>query len=386
MEVVRIGIIGLGNMGSAHAKYLIENKVKGGVLAAVCDPRTERLEWAAREFGNAVARFTGIEEMYASGTIDGVIVCTPHYGHPAEAVAAFRHGLHVLTEKPAGVYTKQVREMNEAAAASGKVFGIMYNQRTQPLYKKLRELIRQGELGEIRRINWIITLWYRSQSYYDSGGWRATWAGEGGGVLINQSPHQLDLWQWVTGMMPKRLRAFCAFGKHRDIEVENEVTAYAEYENGTTGVFITSACETPGTNRLEVVGDLGRMVIENDKLTFYRLRQSETEFNRTYKGGFGEPEVWKIDIPVGGERGQHHLITQDWVNGILHGTPLIAPGEEGLKGLTLSNAMLLSAWTDEWAELPLDEDRFYGLLQQKIQASGAVKNAEEKTLDTTGSY
>lgn len=174
----------------------------------------------------------------------------------------------------------------------------MYNQRTNPLYAKLKELIASGELGEVRRTNWIITDWYRSQSYYNSGGWRATWAGEGGGVLINQDPHQLDLWQWTTGLMPKRVRAFCQFGKHRDIEVENDVTAYVEYENGATGVFVTSTFEAPGTNRFEISGDRGKIVIEDNKLTFHRLRVSETEFNNTFTGGFGSPECWKFDIPI----------------------------------------------------------------------------------------
>ena len=190
--------------------------------------------------------------------------------------------------------------MNEAAEKSGKVFSMMFNQRTNPLYQKVRELILSGELGEIKRTNWIITNWYRSQSYYDSGGWRATWAGEGGGVMINQSPHQLDLWQWTTGLMPRRVRAFSGFGKYHDIEVEDDVTAYVEYENGATGLFVTSTGEAPGTNRFEVAGDRGKIVVEDGKLTFWRLRQSEREFNREYQGGFGEPECWKIDIPVYG--------------------------------------------------------------------------------------
>src|SRR5690606_29941412 len=215
-----------------------------------------------------------------------------------------------------------------------------------------------GEIGELRRTNWIITSWYRSQSYYDSGSWRATWAGEGGGVLINQCPHQLDLWPWITGMMPRRIRAFCHFGKHRNIEVENDVTAYAEYENGATGVFITNTTEPAGTNRFEIVGDRGKLVVEGDRLQFYRFRVSETEFNRTYTGGFGEPEVWKCEVPVEGEETGHPGIVRNWVDAIRHNAPLLAPGTDGINGLTLSNAMLLSTWTDNWVELPLDEDLF----------------------------
>jgi len=387
VDKVRIGIIGLGNMGTGHAHYLAGGEVSGAQLAAVCDVREERLAWAAERLGDGVRRFDSADALLASGEVDGVIVNTPHYDHPALAIKALRHGLHVLIEKPAGVYTKQVREMNEAAAGSDRVFGIMYNQRTNPIYRKLKDLIASGELGEIQRTNWIITNWYRSQSYYDSGGWRATWAGEGGGVLINQDPHQLDLWQWTTGMMPARIRAFCSFGKRRNIEVENEVTAYAEYDNGATGVFVTSTCEAPGTNRFEVAGDRGKIVIENERLTFSRLRVPESEFNRTYTGGFGEPECWTFDVPAPGDNPQHKGITQNWVDAIRKGTPLLAPGEEGIKGLMLSNAMLLSSWTDNWVNLPIDEELFYEHLQERIRTSSFRKpEAAARTLDVSGTH
>ncbi len=388
MGQVRIGIVGLGNMGTGHARYLTQGAVKGGVLTAIADNRQERHAFAKAEYGEHIACFETAADMYRSGLVDGVIICTPHYDHPSGAIEAFEHGIHVLIEKPAGVYTRQVREMNEAAAGSGKVFAIMYNQRTNPLYVKLRDLITSGELGEIRRTNWIITNWYRSQSYYNSGGWRATWAGEGGGVLINQDPHQLDLWQWTTGLMPVRMRAFCQFGKHRDIEVENDVTAYVEYENGATGVFVTSTYESPGTNRFEISGERGKIVIENDELTFYRLRESETEFNKNFKGGFGQPECWKFEIPIAADQNNQHLaITVNWVDSILNGTPLIAPGEEGIKGLTISNAMLLSTWTDNWVDLPIDEDLFYEKLQEQIRNSKTSKQAGTyETLDVQGTH
>jgi len=356
-------------MGKGHAQYLIEGQVKGAVLAAVSDVRPESLELAKQTWGDQLLTYASASEMFRSGEIDGVLICTPHYDHPKMTIEALEAGLHVLVEKPAGVYTKQVREMNEVAAKSGKVFGIMYNQRTNPLYAKLKELISSGELGEVRRTNWIITNWYRPQAYYNSGGWRATWAGEGGGVLINQDPHQLDLWQWTTGLMPKRIRAFCGFGKHRSIEVENDVTAYVEYENGATGVFVTSTYECPGTNRFEISGDRGKIVIENDRMTFWRLRELESEFNRTNTESFAQPECWQFDIPITPGGAQHKEITQDWTNAILHGKPLLAPGEEGIKGLTISNAMLLSTWIDDWVELPINEDLFYEKLQERIALS-----------------
>ncbi len=369
MDQVRIGIVGIGNMGTSHANYLARGEVDGAVLAAVCDVSKERLEWAAKQWGERVRTYESAEEMLASGTIDAVLIANRHFDHPGTAILAFEHGVHVLCEKPAGVHAMHVREMNTAAAKSGTVFSMMYNQRTNPLYVKLKDLITSGELGQIRRTNWIITTWYRPQSYYDSGGWRATWAGEGGGVLLNQCPHQLDLWQWVTGLEPKRLRAFCSFGKYRDIEVEDDVTAYVEYENGATGVFITTTGETPGTNRFEIVGENGKIVVEDGKLTFWRLRTPEPEFNKTFKGNFGQPESWKIDVPVNGQETSHKGITQNFVDAIRKGTPLIAPGEEGINGLLLSNAMLMSSWTDNWVNLPMDEKSFYEQLNERIKTS-----------------
>ncbi len=385
MENVRIGIIGIGNMGSSHAENLIAGKVPGAKLTAVCDLRLTRLEWAQKELGEEVQRFASPEELFHAQVIDAVMICTPHYAHPPLAIQAFDNGLHVLIEKPAGVYTKQVREMNEAAAKSGKSFCIMYNQRTNPLYQKVKELIDAGELGELRRTNWIITSWYRPQSYYDSGGWRATWGGEGGGVLLNQDPHQLDLWQWICGM-PVRVRAFMGFGKMHDIEVEDDVTAYVEYENGATGVFVTSTSDAPGTNRLEITGDRGKIVIEDEKITFHRLRVPERRFNKEYKGGFGQPECWKCEVPVNGRQTDHVGIMNNWVDSITRGVPLLAPGEEGILGLTISNAMHLSAWADDWVELPIDEDLYYKKLQERIKASTFKKEVRDTTLDVHGTH
>lgn len=373
MQNVRLGIIGVGNMGKGHIKYLIKGEVSGVTLAAVCDAIPENLKWAEQELGEAVLRYTDPYEMMDSKEIDAVLIATPHYSHPELSIACLERGLHVLCEKPAGVYTKQVREMNEAWEKSNVVFSMMYNQRTNPLYRKLKDIIDSGELGEIKRTNWIITNWYRSQSYYDSGSWRATWAGEGGGVLLNQDPHQLDLWQWTIGMMPTRVRAFCYFGKHRNIEVEDDVTAFVEYENGATGVFVTTTGEAPGTNRFEISGDRGKIVIENNQLTFWRLREPESEFNKRFTGSFGSPECWKCEVPVEGVNPDHKGITQNFVNAILHGEALIAPGAEGIKGLMISNAMLLSTWTDGWVDMPIDEELYYDYLQQKIAESSKKK-------------
>ncbi|NIK76217.1 putative dehydrogenase [Paenibacillus castaneae] len=378
MKNVRLGVIGLGNMGKGHLSYLLKGEVSGVVVSAVSDTVPESLQWAKERLGEEAGLFTDPYELMDSGLVDAILIATPHFSHPELAIACFERGLHVLCEKPAGVYTKQVREMNEAGSKSNVVFSMMYNQRTNPIYVKLKQLIDDGELGEVKRTNWIITNWYRSQSYYDSGTWRATWAGEGGGVLLNQDPHQLDLWQWTISMMPKRVRAFCYFGKHRNIEVEDDVTAFVEYENGATGVFVTTTGEAPGTNRFEISGERGKIVIENNTLTFWRLPVSEPEFNKNFKGGFGEPECWKCEIPIKGNNPDHKGIMQNFVNAILFNEPLIAPGAEGIKGLMLSNAMLLSTWTDGWVDLPIDEELFYQHLQERIERSSYRKEEGSK--------
>jgi predicted dehydrogenase len=369
VKITKVGVIGIGNMGKEYILQLYQGKVEGAVLSAVCGRREEQLEWVKNHTSGNVQAFVNEDDFFNCRDMDAVIITTPHYRHPDLAIRAFSKGLHVLVEKPAGVYTKNVEEMNEAARLSGKVFSMMYNQRTNPLYQQLRELIHSNELGEIKRTNWIITNNYRSQSYYDSSYWRATWSGEGGGVLINQSVHQLDLWQWTTGLMPKRVQGFCHNGKYHDIEVEDDVTAYIEYENGATGVFITSTGEAPGTNRFEIAGDRGKIVIENEQLKFYRLTKSEREFNATYKGVFGEPECWEINIPIKGENPEHLGIIQNWIDTIRKGTPLLAPGEDGIKALEILNAVYLSSWLNKPIDLPIDGDLYLKKLQEKIDQS-----------------
>ena len=388
MDKVRVGIIGCGGMGLSHGKYLSAGEIEGAELAALCDANAESLAAAAKKLGPDVRTFDDFDEMLASGAIDAVLIATPHYHHPALGIKALDSGMHVLSEKPAGVYTAQVAELNAAAARSGKMFSMMFQQRTIALHKKLKDLLDSGELGEIKRNSWIVTSWYRPQSYYDAGGWRASWAGEGGGVLLNQCPHQLDMWQWFCGM-PKRVRAFCSFGKYHNIEVEDDVTAYVEYENGATGTFITSTGEAPGTNRFEIAGDRGKIVMESDKLTFWRNRTPERQFNAEYAGGFGAPEVWTCDIPVDDAGGKHSEVTAAWVKAILadDASLMVADGSEGINSLTLSNAMLLSAWTDAWVDLPIDAEKYHKLLQERIDSSTYVKDTSKaKVMDVEGTF
>ena len=389
MEQVKIGIIGVGNMGSDHSKRIVNGDVPELKLVAVADRSQARRDWAKENLPEDVKIFNEGDELIDSGVCDAVLIAVPHYQHPTLAVRAFEKGLHVMCEKPAGVYTLAVREMNEAAKKSGKVFGMMFNQRTNCVYRKMHELVHSGELGAMKRVNWIITDWYRTQSYYDSGSWRATWDGEGGGVLLNQCPHNLDLIQWICGM-PSRVRAFCHEGKWHDIEVEDDVTAYLEYPNGATGVFVTTTGDAPGTNRFEITLEMGKLVCELSEqgttLTLYKLAENEREFCRTCPQGFAKPKMEIIEVETDGQNPQHNGVLKAFAANILRGEPLVAGGEEGINGLTLSNAMHLSSWLDRTVELPLDEELFLSALNKRRPASNKKEEKEAVTFDVDGTY
>lgn len=364
MDTIRLGLIGAGSMGLFHARYLQQGKIRHARLAAVADADPARLQgWGE------VATFADGHDLIRSGLVDAVLIATPHFQHTTYGMAALQQGLHVLVEKPISVHKADAERLIAAHQDPSRVFAAMFMMRTEPHYRKIRQLVQGGELGEIRRVNWIITEWFRTDAYYRSGGWRATWRGEGGGVLLNQCPHNLDLLQWIAGM-PSRLRAFCAFGKYHDIEVEDEVTAYLEYPNGATGVFVTTTGEAPGTNRLEIAGTRGKLVYEEGKLAFVRNEVACDEFCRTCTEPFARPEVWRVEIPVAAQTTQpHEELTQNFVDAILEGAPLIAPAEEGLYSVELANAMLYSAWTDATVTLPLDGAAYERLLQERIATS-----------------
>lgn len=381
---IRFGIIGMGNMGTSHAKSFLAGKIRGMRITAVADSESEKLLWSKENLPWAKT-YTSAEELISSGEVDALIVCTPHYSHPDLVIKALENGLHVVSEKPAGVYTKQVREMNEFAEKQDKTFAMMFNQRTNCVYRKIKEIVDSRKYGEIRRVNWIITDWYRTQAYYNSGGWRATWIGEGGGVLLNQSPHQLDLWQWICGM-PTKVRAFCHEGKWYDVEIEDDVTIYAEYENGATGVFVTSTGDFPGSNRLEITMDKARLVCEKgEKITLFELEEGLTENIASCENGFASIPYKEIVVETDGINDQHPGVLNAFSDHILYGTPLVAEGTEGINGLMISNAAHLSSWTNETVTLPIDEDKFYTLLMEKAASSKAKENIVSKVTEDMSS-
>ncbi len=384
MEKVRLGIIGVGNMGSSHIKNAIEGKMPEIDITAVADIKPDRLAWAKEQLPD-VKTFDTASALMDSGEVDAILIATPHYFHPPLAIEALEKGLHVMSEKPAGVYTKQVREMNAVADKSDKKFAIMFNQRTNCLYRKAHEIVHSGKYGELQRVTWIITDWYRTQTYYNSGGWRATWSGEGGGVLLNQCPHQLDLWQWICGM-PEKIMAVCHEGKWHDIEVEDDVMIYAEYPNGATGTFITTTGDFPGTNRLEITLDGAKLICENGKLIVNELKERISDYTKNAEEGFGSIEYDTFEAELDGRNEQHTEVMNKFAGAILRDEPLVASGQEGINGLMISNAAFLSSWLGKKVTLPIDENLFYNMIQEKIENSTFVKVVKEvvnENMDST---
>ena len=385
---IRLGIIGIGNMGSGHACRVVDGECPDFVLTAVADINPAREDWAKKRLGENVAFFHTAQEMLDSGLIDACIVATPHYDHPTLAIECMKRSIHVMVEKPAGVYTKQVREMNEMADKHPEVvFGLMFNQRTNHVYRKARELVQSGKYGRIRRTNWIITDWYRTQHYYDSGAWRATWAGEGGGVLLNQCPHQLDLWQWICGM-PVKVQSHLKYGQWHDIEVEDDVTTYVEYENGATGVFVTTTGDPHGTNRFEIMMDKAKIVVTYGGIELKEFGVSEPEWTATCKEGFACMPATDVKVETDGKNEQHTGVVNAWGGAILRGEPLVADGREGINGLMLSNAMHLSAFLGKEVTLPIDEDLFKDELMKRVATSRHKKAPESpaEVVDLSSTY
>ena len=389
MEKIRYGIVGLGNQGSSYLLNLFDKgAIENGVVTALCDKNPAKIEnIKAKTTNKDAAYFTDFIEMLDSGLCDAVLIEVPHYDHPEMVIVCLQRGIHVICEKPAGVYADQVKEMNAVAEKSKAKFAMMFNQRTNCVYRKMREIIADGGIGELQRVNWIITNWFRTQCYYDGGSWRATWAGEGGGVLINQCPHQLDLVQWAVGKLPTKVNGFCQYGRWHDIEVEDEVTAYFEYDNGATGVFITTTGETPGTNRFEVSGTKGKLLCENEKLTWFKNDADSLQFSNTTDQPFGRPNVEVIEVETDGKNPQHAGIINNFTNALLGMEEFFVEGTDGLAGVELMNAIELSGWRGgEKVSLPVDGKVYLEELNKRRATSRLKTVDDSKVADTMGTY
>lgn len=389
MKRLKIAIIGLGNMGSSHVRTLIS--LDYVELVGVCDIIEEKADKFA-EIGNTTAYYNHIDLFNNSG-LEAVMIVVPHYDHTPISIEAFGRGLHVLCEKPIAVHVNDARKMiasynEEVLKFPNMVFAIMLQERTLPFHKKLKDIVMGGELGRLMRVTWINTKWFRSQTYYNSGGWRATWAGEGGGILTNQCPHNLDLYQWLFGL-PSKITGHANIGKYHDIEVEDEVSAYFSHDNGMIGHFIVNTIESPGTNRLEIVGEYGNVVYENDKIIFNRNRESILKFCKETKEGFGSVECWPTEIPVDTSKAfGHKVVIEKFVDRVLQGKgELVAEGVEGINGLTLGNGIMLSSFTGKQVDVPFDTDEYERRLAELKVTSTFVKTVEEvKAEDLADSF
>ena len=388
MDFVRIGIIGIGNMGRAHASRLIKNEVPHMRLGAVCDIDAAAREWCKNNLPG-VPVYPSAEEMIEKAEIDAILVAVPHYDHPKYAIMAFEHGLHVYCEKPAGVYTKQVIEMIEASKKNPDlVFSAGFQQRTWPYFQKVREMIQGGELGHIKKVVWIVTNWYRSQCYHDSCEWRSTWKGEGGGTLVNQNPHNLDMWQWLFGM-PDQVMSTIDYGKYYDIETDDDITIMFRYNSGTVGIYTTATGECPGTNRLEISADLGKLVLEEGKITFWKNASSEREFNKTNTTPFGRVACEKIEIEVPkAPMQEHNTLLENFALAVLTGSPLLAPGEDSINEVLLADCIYYSDWQGQtWIDpKTFDHEGFYTALKAKADASTYTKKVRKTEADMGASY
>lgn len=387
VQTVRLGIIGLGQQGGMYAQVITQGMVPHMSIGAICDRNADKRELAQSTYPDVPVHEDYLD-MIASGDVDAIVTTVPHYLHPEMGMAALDRGVHALIDKPAGVYTKQANQLIAFAGTKPELtFGMMFNQRTNPLYQRLKAIVDAGEIGRILRSNWIITNWWRPQGYYDSSDWRATWGGEGGGVLVNQAPHQLDLWQWICGV-PRSVYAKLGYGIGRTIAVENEVNILTDYGDGVTGSFVTCTYDIAGTDRFEILGDAGKIVVEDSKkATVTRLRKPEPELSvgmdmadvmKLFMGQVDletlyTQETFESESPWGQ---QHSDVLENFALNVLDGTPLIAPGADGINSVRLANAIHLSSWTNREVPIDFDEDEYLTMLNDRIREEGKFPERE----------
>ena len=383
MKDIRFGIIGYGNQGRTYAAILLGKPLPG--VGQVEKPKNCKLTSVSDLYGAAsdidqssdIATYTDWKEMINSKSCDAVILTVPHFLHPEITVYALEHGVHVLCEKPAAVRASDVENMIAAAERHPELtFGMMLNQRTNNIFHTLKEMIDSGELGQIRRSNWIINSWWRPDSYYQSSAWRGTWSGEGGGLLVNQAPHQLDLWTWLCGK-PTKVYAICKEGAYRDIDVENDVTLVTEYENGATGSFISCTHDPVGTDRLEIDLSKGKIVVDNsNKATVYHFAKDEADWNdtmefRMFTGALRrDPQsIYKTQEITGTMKfgSDYVAIFSNFADHVINGTPLIAPGADGLTAVQLANTAQLSSSLDKPLAFPCDSTDYNEYLKRRMR-------------------
>ena len=290
-----------------------------------------------------------------------------------------------MLEKPIGLSSYE-GEVLLSCQSSKTVFALMLNQRTDPVFAKMKDIVDSGQLGNIQRTHWTMTNWFRPEIYYQVSDWRATWKGEGGGLLVNQAIHNLDVFQWICGL-PNKIKAFCEFGKYHNIEVEDEVTAFLRYPNGATGLFIGSTGEAPGINRFDIIGDKASLMFNSGHLSLCTNSVSTAEFSQQTDDMFGMPDTDKENIEIEDAVNQHAVIMSNFVAAIDKNEELIAPAADGLASLDIANAMLLSTWQNTEVSLPLDRSEYQQNLNLKIASSSLrTKSLRKANVDMSASY
>ncbi|MCX2982064.1 Gfo/Idh/MocA family oxidoreductase [Halieaceae bacterium IMCC14734] len=380
MTAVRVGVVGLGNIGQQHIGRIQSGAVRGATLTAVA-ARNPPADLNA----SGATVFNDYRELVDSGLCDAIIVATPTMSHAEIGRYVLERGLHLMLEKPMGLSLAEAESVL-AAATKEQVFGVMLNQRIDPVYAHMKSMLSAGLLGPLQRTQWTMTNWFRPEVYFQVSDWRATWRGEGGGLLMNQCIHNLDILQWLCGM-PLVVNGFCSFGKYHDIEVEDEATAHFEYANGASGVFVGSTGEAPGVNRLDIVGDLGMLCYDGEVLTHTRNEPGTAQYNRETRDMFGQPQQETTVITVPTATDQHAAMLQNFVDAISSGADLIAPAVQGLDSLALANAILLSAWQGQCVKLPLDSAAYQQALEVRLANSSLRQKADiEVHVDMEKSY
>ena len=385
--MTNFAVIGVGRMGTVHAMNLYFRRVRGARLYAVCDTDPAALAKAAKRFPRA-KRFSDVGSLLSDGKVEAVVIATPHYAHADIAVACLEKGVHVLVEKPLSVTAADARRVIDASKRNPKtVAAVMLNQRTNPLYKRARRLVRSGKLGEIQRAQFVVTGWYRSQAYYNQGGWRASICGEGGGTLINQCVHQLDIMQWVLGM-PDTVSAEM-FTKGRDIFTENDVTAVFGYGRDVRCAFFATTHQLHRPDTLETTGTHGTHATANLRMTVEMFRKDEREVNaetvkgygRTggYKLRYGHKAGFALGILKGG---QQKNILVNFAAAIAGRKKLISPIEDGLASVEIINAVYAGGWTGKKAKIPFDAEEYKALLNEKREEEIAAKAHADYAADT----
>ncbi len=378
--MINLAVIGLGPIGAMHVDNLLASDV--AKVVAICDQRP-----VSDEKYSGLKFYDKVDDLLNAGGFDAVIVATPSFTHYNLAKQIIEAGYNVLIEKPLALCTADAMEVESLAKEKNLLCAIMLNQRTTPIYARIKELLSTGELGKINRVSWTMTNWYRPNIYVTSSTWRGTWKGEAGGALINQSIHNLDILAWAFDM-PKSIKAWCKYGKYHDIEVEDEVICHMDLGEGTSLSFITSTGEYTGVNRLEIAGDKAFVVAENGELKITKFKGvSLSEFTRNTDQPFSSPESELIVETFEGNGAQHMGVITNFVRALEGKEELDYKLSEGIKSLELANAMLMSSWTNSEVAMPLDHNAYKAELGKHLENSKLREEVQKVgTIDFSKSF